>query len=197
MGNGVTIPPAPDRASMAQDSLRAAIRADIAHYALRDGEHIRAAFLLRLFLLTPGFQFVFARRIQDALGRIPVVGRPARRVWWWWTCRRFGAELAMDASFGGGLYIPHPYGIVVGVCRVGRNVTILQNVTIGTRTPHDVGRAEIGDGAYLAAGSVILGPIRIGTDSRIAANAVVLHDVMDRSTAAGVPARIVSDVKLS
>ncbi|MEH3041685.1 MAG: hypothetical protein PGN21_16720 [Sphingomonas paucimobilis] len=192
----MTIPAAPDRAP-AHEGLRAAIRADIAHYALRDGERIGAAFLLRLFLLTPGFQFVLARRIQDGLGRIPVIGRTARRVWWWWTCRRFGAELAMDATFGGGLYIPHPYGIVVGVCRVGRNVTILQNVTIGTRTPHDVGRAVIGDGAYLAAGSVILGPIRIGVDGRIAANAVVLHDVMDRSTAAGVPARIVSDVKPS
>lgn len=191
----MTASPPLDRPTAAPAGVRAAIRADIAHYARRDGEAIRAAFLVRLFLLTPGFQFVLARRIQDALGRVPLVGRPARRVWWWWTCRRFGAELAMDATFGGGLYIPHPYGIVVGVCRVGRDVTILQNVTIGTRTPGDVGRADIADGAYLAAGAVIIGPIRIGTDSRIAANAVVLHDVADRSTAAGVPARIVSGGK--
>ncbi|KQM58879.1 MULTISPECIES: serine O-acetyltransferase [unclassified Sphingomonas] len=167
------------------------LRQDIAHFARRDGETVTWRFLIRLFLLTQGFQFVLARRIQEALPRIPVIGRPARRIWWWWTCRRFGAELAIDATFGGGLYIPHPYGIVVGACSVGRDVAILQNVTIGTRGDDDICRAVIGDGTYLAAGAVILGPVQIGAGAKIGANAVVLRDVAAGDAAVGVPARTV------
>ena len=167
------------------------VRQDIAHFARRDGETVTWRFLLRLFLLTQGFQFVLARRLQDVLPRVPLVGRPARRIWWWWTCRRFGAELAIDATFGGGLYIPHPYGIVIGACSVGCDVAILQNVTVGTRRPDDVGRATIGDGTYLAAGAVILGPVLIGAGAKIGANAVVLANVAAGEAAVGIPARTV------
>ncbi len=184
------VPPAPSVATPHR-RFRALVRQDIAHFARRDGEAVTWKFLLRLFLLTQGFQFVLARRIQDVLPRVPLAGRPARRVWWWWTCRRFGAELAIDADFGGGLYIPHPYGIVVGTCRVGRDVTILQNVTIGTRGSGDAGRADIGDDVYLSAGAVILGPVRIGDGARIGANAVVLRDIDAGAAAVGVPARLV------
>lgn len=177
--------------SLDTSGFRSLLRQDIAHFARRDGEAISWRFLIRLFLLTQGFQFVLARRIQDALPRVPLIGRPARRVWWWWTCRRFGAELAIDATFGGGLYIPHPYGIVVGVCTVGRDVAILQNVTIGTRGSDDIGHATIGDGTYLAAGAVILGPVQICAGARIGANAVVLGDVAAGEAAVGVPARTV------
>lgn len=171
------------------------VRQDIAHFARRDGETITWAFLIRLFLFTQGFQFVLARRIQDVLPRVPLVGRPARRIWWWWTCRRFGAELAIDATFGGGLYIPHPYGIVIGVCSVGRDVAILQNVTIGARDSDDIGRATIGDGTYLAAGAVILGPVQIGARAKIGANAVVLANVAAGEAAVGVPARTVRSAR--
>lgn len=187
-------PPMTD-ASSRPPRFRTLVQQDIAHFARRDGEAITRGFLLRLFLLTQGFQFVLARRIQDVLPRVPVIGRPARRIWWWWTCRRFGAELAIDATFGGGLYIPHPYGIVVGACTVGRDVTILQNVTIGTRGSDDIGRATIGDGTYLAAGAVVLGPVRIGADARIGANAVVLQDVAAGEAAVGVPARTVRSAR--
>ena len=171
------------------------VRQDIAHFARRDGEIVTWAFLIRLFLFTQGFQFVLARRIQDVLPRVPLVGRPARRIWWWWTCRRFGAELAIDATFAGGLYIPHPYGIVIGVCSVGRDVAILQNVTIGARDSDDIGRATIGDGTYLAAGAVILGPVQIGARAKIGANAVVLANVAAGEAAVGVPARTVRSAR--
>ena len=97
----------------------------------------------------------------------------------------------MDCTVGGGLYVPHPYGIVLGVCDVGRDVTILQNVTVGVRKPGDRSRARIGDDAYLAAGAVLLGQIEIGAGATVAANAVVMIDVPPGAVAAGVPARIV------
>lgn len=79
-------------------------------------------------------------------------------------------------------------------CRIGRDVLISQQVTLGGRAPRD-GVPEVGDGCFIGPGARILGPIRIGEGSIIGANAVVLDDVPPRSVAAGVPARIIrSDI---
>ena len=170
----------------------AAVRRDLALFAYHESAAVTFAFVMRMILLTQGFQFVLARRIQDALVRLPIVGRPLRRIWWWWTCRRFGSEIAIGCTVSAGLYIPHPYGIVVGVCTLGENVVILQNVTIGSRHSHSPGHARIGRGAYLSAGAAIIGPVSIGEQAVIGANAVVLRDVPDGAVAVGVPARIVA-----
>lgn len=171
---------------------RASVRRDLDLFAHHEQATVTPAFAVRMVLLTQGFQFVLARRIQDALVRLPLVGRPLRRIWWWWTCRRFGAEIAIGCTVSAGLYIPHPYGIVVGVCEIGENVVILQNVTIGSRHSHSPGHARIGRGAYLSAGAAIIGAISIGAGAVIGANAVVLHDVPEGAVAVGVPARIVA-----
>ena len=144
-----------------------------------------------MLFLTPGFQFVLARRIQEILHRIPLVGRLLRRIWWWWTCIVFGSELAIACDIGGGLYIPHPFGIVVGTCKIGRNVTILQNVTIGHKDRLGKGEPRIGDEVMLTAGCVILGDVAIGDRSVVGANAVVTRDVPPRSVAVGIPAKII------
>ena len=170
---------------------RAAVRRDLALFAYHESTPLTPAFAVRMVLLTQGFQFVLARRIQDALARIPVVGRPLRRIWWWWTCRKFGSEIAIGCTVAAGLYIPHPYGIVVGVCTIEENVVILQNVTIGSRHSHSPGHARIGRGAYLSAGAAIIGAVTIGEGAMIGANAVVLRDVPVGAVAVGVPARIV------
>lgn len=170
---------------------RAAVRRDLALFAHHESTPLTPAFAVRMVLLTQGFQFVLARRIQDAMARIPIVGRPLRRIWWWWTCRKFGSEIAIGCTVAAGLYIPHPYGIVVGVCTIDENVVILQNVTIGSRHSHSPGHAQIGRGAYLSAGAAIIGAVTIGEGAMIGANAVVLRDVPDGAVAVGVPARIV------
>jgi serine O-acetyltransferase len=168
------------------------VRRDLHRFAHFERTAVSPAFVVRMLLLTQGFQFVLARRLSDLLVRIPVVGRPLRRVWWWWTCRRFGAEIAIGATVGDGLYIPHPYGIVLGVCTVGDDVTILQNVTVGARGATDPGGAVIGRGSYLSAGAVLVGPVTLGAGAVIGANAVVLTDVPAAATAVGIPARIVA-----
>jgi serine O-acetyltransferase len=100
------------------------------------------------------------------------------------------------ASIGRGLKMPHPNGIVIGMyARVGDDVTILQQVTLGAVRP-DVPFSEstlplICDGAVLGSGCRVLGGVTVGAGAVIGANAVVLSDVPPHSTAVGVPARIV------
>lgn len=170
----------------------AKILMDLRHFAVRENKAVTAPFVLRMFFLTQGFQFVFCRRIQDALAMIPVAGRPLRRIWWWLTCLFFGSELAIGCTVDGGLYIPHPYGIVVGVCRIGRNVTILQNVTIGARSQAEPGGANVGNDVFLSAGAVLLGNISIGEGASVGANSVVMKDIPAGAVAVGAPARILA-----
>jgi serine O-acetyltransferase len=165
------------------------IAADLKQYAVWDRCEPDFAFKARMILLTPGFQFVLARRIQELVYRIPFVGRLVRRIWWWLTCLIFGSEIAIGCEIAGGLYIPHPYGIVVGRCKIGRNVALLQNVTIGHRAGYGTGEPVIGDHVMLSAGSVVLGNVKVGSHATVGANAVVTKDVPERWLAVGVPAR--------
>lgn len=166
------------------------IREDLAHYALREHTNVSVAFAARMFLLTPGFQFVLSWRIQEALFRVPIIGRLLRRIAWWASCLLFGSEIALAAEVDGGLYVPHPYGIVVGASDIGKRVTLLQHITIGRKDHTDRGRPRIGDGASLMAGCVVLGDITIGNGAIIGANSVVLKDVPPNSVAIGAPAKV-------
>ncbi|RYD43477.1 MAG: hypothetical protein EOP85_10110 [Verrucomicrobiaceae bacterium] len=69
---------------------------DIAIYARIERVPVTVAFVLRLLLITPGFQFVLSRRVQELLAEVPLVGRVLRRVHWWLTCLIFSAELALS-----------------------------------------------------------------------------------------------------
>lgn len=176
---------------MASETVWQKIRADLERYAERERARVSLAFTLRMILLTPGFQFVLARRLQEIAAKVPLVGRLLRRILWWATCVAYGSEIAMGAEVSGGLYIPHPYGIVVGEAKLGRNVSLLQNVTIGRRSAEFPGDPLIGDGVMISAGAVVIGNITIGEGATIGANAVVLKDVPPCSIAIGVPAKIV------
>ena len=100
-----------------------------------------------------------------------------------------GLDIPPGVTIGGGLFIPHPVGTVVMAKSIGRNVTLVSNVTIGMRGERTF--PVIGDNVYIGAGARVLGPITIGDDVSIGANAVVLTDVPSGATAVGVPARII------
>ena len=105
----------------------------------------------------------------------------------------YNAVIPMNTEIGEGTKFGYGgLGVVLHCnCRIGRNVYIAQQVTIGgSRTPFR-SVAVIEDDCFIGAGAKILGPVRIGKGSVIGANAVVLEDVPPRSVAAGVPARII------
>ena len=107
--------------------------------------------------------------------------------------RKTGIEIHPGATIGRRLVIDHGTGIVIGeTTEIGDDVLIYQGVTLGG-TGNDVGKRHptIGNRVMIRAGSKVLGPIKIGDDSRVAAGAVVLKDVPPNSTVVGVPAHIV------
>jgi serine O-acetyltransferase len=108
----------------------------------------------------------------------------------------FGLEISPRCEIGPGLFLPHTTGTVVGVWRMGENVTIFQGVTLGAKEADmkfDVAlRPEVGDDVVLGAGSKILGGISIGSGVTVGANSVVLQSIAAGATAVGIPARIIS-----
>ena len=109
--------------------------------------------------------------------------------------RIFAIDINPAARFGMGIMIDHGTGIVIGETAViGDNCSILQGVTLGGNGKETGDRhPKIGNNVLLAAGAKVLGNIRIGNCSRVAAGSVVLQAVPDNKTVAGVPARIVGD----
>ncbi len=104
-----------------------------------------------------------------------------------------GIEIHPGAKIGKGLLIDHGMGVVIGeTAEIGDNCTIYQGVTLGG-TGKDVGKRHptLGDNVMVGAGAKILGPVKVGSGSKIAANAVVLNAVPENSTAVGIPAKVV------
>ena len=103
-----------------------------------------------------------------------------------------GVEIHPGATLGPGVFIDHAMGVVIGeTAEVGHDVTIYQGVTLGgTSLSHGKRHPTIGDRVIIGAGAKVLGPITIGDDSRIGANAVVLKAVPADSVVVGVPVRI-------
>jgi serine O-acetyltransferase len=105
----------------------------------------------------------------------------------------YGLDIPVSLKIAGGLYIAHTYGVVIMPERIGRNCSIVSNVTIGLRNERAF--PTIGDDVFIGAGARVLGGIRIGDAARIGANAVVIEDVPAGATAVGVPARILGSRK--
>ncbi len=110
----------------------------------------------------------------------------------------FGIEIGLQCEIGGGLFIPHPVGTVIGANKIGQNVTILQGVTIGAKEIdigyHPENRPNIGDNVTIGAGAKVLGGITIGDNVTIGANAVVTKSLPNNVVAAGVPAKIIRTI---
>jgi serine O-acetyltransferase len=126
---------------------------------------------------------------------------------WLWTTEReslalffqnrmsttFSVDIHPAATLGQGILLDHATGLVIGeTAVVGKNVSILQSVTLGG-TGKDEGNRhpKIGDGVLISAGAKILGNICVGEGAKVGAGSVVLEDVPAHTTVAGVPAKIV------
>ena len=107
--------------------------------------------------------------------------------------RMFAVDIHPAAVFGKGIMIDHATGFVVGeTAIVGDNCSFLHAVTLGGSGKETGNRhPKIGDNVLIGAGAKVLGNIKVGRCSRIAAGSVVLSDVPKNVTVAGVPARVV------
>lgn len=104
-----------------------------------------------------------------------------------------GIEIHPGAKIGKGLLIDHGSGVVIGeTAEIGDYCLLYQGCTLGgTGKDHGKRHPTLGNNVMVGAGAKILGPFKVGDNSKIAANAVVLKEVPPNSTAVGVPARIV------
>lgn len=107
----------------------------------------------------------------------------------------FGVDIHPAARIGKGIMIDHAHSIVIGeTAVVGDNVSMLHSVTLGGTGKEEEDRhPKIGNGVLIGAGAKVLGNIKIGHCSRIAAGSVVLEEVPACKTVAGIPARIVGE----
>lgn len=104
-----------------------------------------------------------------------------------------GIEIHPGATIGKGFFIDHGMGVVIGeTTEIGDNCTIYQGVTLGG-TGKDVGKRHptLGNNVLVGAGAKVLGPITIEDNCKVAANAVVLKEIPENSTAVGIPAKVV------
>ena len=146
---------------------------------------------LEVFLLYSGLHAVIWYRIAHWFFKhhLFFIARLLSQTAKWLT----GIEIHPGATIGKGLLIDHGSGVVIGeTAEIGDNCTIYQGVTLGG-TGKDKGKRHptLGDNVMVGSGAKILGPFKVGDNSKIAANAVVLEEIPENCTAVGVPARIV------
>jgi serine O-acetyltransferase len=153
-----------------------------------DAESLRPSSITRLMARYPPLRAMAWFRFGSMLRDLGVRGVPS------WVQRRllrlYGLELRVGADVGGGLYIAHPVGCVLAASSIGTNVTVISQVTFGTRD--DGEWPKIGDQTFFGVGSRVLGGVHIGDGARVGANAVVLSDVGPGQTVVGIPARVIA-----
>ncbi len=145
---------------------------------------------LEILFLYAGLHAIIFYRSAHVLWRwkIPLVPRLISQI------ARFltGIEIHPGATIGKGFFIDHGMGVVIGETTIiGDNVTLFQGATLGG-TGKETGKRHptLGDNVVIGAGAKVLGNIKIGNNSYIGANAVVIRDVPVNSTVVGVPGHV-------
>tara|TARA_B100000508_G_scaffold141091_1_gene146351 strand:+ start:88158 stop:88691 length:534 start_codon:yes stop_codon:yes gene_type:complete len=101
---------------------------------------------------------------------------------------KLNCDLHLKSSISNGIKLAHPLGIVVGAgVIIKKNVTIYQNVTLGSTGKKEMGYPIIGEGCIIYAGAIILGDVQIGENSVIGANCIINKDIPPNSIAYGNP----------
>ncbi len=154
--------------------------------------------ILSIIITYPGVKAVFFHRIANFfyLIKFDLLSRIISQ-----TTRFFtGIEIHPGAKIGKNFFIDHGMGVVIGeTSEIGDDVTMYHAVTLGGISPSFNSSSQknqkrhptIGDQVVIGSGAQILGPIKIGRCSKIAANAVVLNEVPEFATMVGVPAKVV------
>lgn len=147
--------------------------------------------VLYVILLYPGFHALLFYRLTHFLNKLNLkfIARLISQF------ARFltGIEIHPRAKIGKRLFIDHGMGIVIGeTTTIGDNCTIYHGVTLGGTGKDKYKRhPDLGDNVIVGCGAKVLGPIKIGNNVKIGANAVVIKEVPDNSTVVGVPGKII------
>ncbi|MFH1874895.1 MAG: serine O-acetyltransferase [Pseudomonadota bacterium] len=146
---------------------------------------------LEIVLCYPGLHALVFHRVAHGLWNhhLKLLARIISHFSRWIT----GIEIHPGAKIGQRFFIDHGMGVVIGeTTEIGDDVTIYQGVTLGgTSWSKGKRHPTIENCVVIGAGAIILGPIRIGHDSRIGSCSVVIHDVPALSTVVGIPGKVV------
>src|SRR4051812_23469979 len=177
-----------NEALAADASIRASIRADLLAARTRDPA---ARGYAQPFLYYKGFHALQAYRVAHWLwgqGRLALAAYLQNRI-----SEAFGVDAHPAARIGSGVLIDHGTSVVIGETAVVEdNVSLLHEVTLGGMGKETGDRhPKVRRGVLIGAGAKILGNIEIGTGAKVRAGSVVLRDVPPHTTVAGIPARVV------
>ena len=143
----------------------------------------------------PGFHALFFYRLAHWLWvhRMYFLGRFTSHIGRFLT----GIEIHPGALIGKGFFVDHGMGVVIGeTAEIGDNVTLYHGVTLGgTSWQKGKRHPTIGNNVVIGTGAKILGPVKIGDNTRIGANSVVVHDIPPNSVVVGIPGKIVFRVE--
>ncbi|SHH85132.1 serine O-acetyltransferase [Caloranaerobacter azorensis DSM 13643] len=147
--------------------------------------------LLEVILCYPGLHAIIIYRIAHWFykRRLFLIARLLSHIGRFLT----GIEIHPGAKIGKGIFIDHGMGVVIGeTAEIGDNVTIYQGATLGG-TGKEKGKRHptIGNNVVISSGAKVLGPFKVGDNSKIGAGAVVLKEVPPNCTVVGIPGRIV------
>ena len=156
---------------------------------------------LSVILTYPSVKAIFFHRIANffCLAKFDLIARMISQF------SRFltGIEIHPKAKIGKNLFIDHGMGVVIGeTSEIGDNVTIYHGVTLGGISPsidsdkqRNVKRhPTLKNNVVVGSGAQILGPITVGENAKVGANAVVTKDVPDNAVMVGIPAKNVGAV---
>ena len=155
---------------------------------------------LSIILTYPGAKAVFFHKIANffAIAKFHLVARMISQF------SRFltGIEIHPKANIGKNLFIDHGMGVVIGeTSEIGDNVTIYHMVTLGGISPSVNSNEQrnikrhptLKDNVVVGSGAQILGPVTVGKNAKIGANAVVTKDVPENAVMVGIPAKNVGE----
>ena len=151
---------------------------------------------LSVILTYPGVKAVFMHRIANffAIAKFDLVARIISQFSRFMT----GIEIHPKAKIGKNLFIDHGMGVVIGeTSDIGDNVTIYHMATLGGISPsinsdkqREIKRhPTLQDNVVVGSGAQVLGPITVGKNAKIGANAVVTKDVTENGVMVGIPAK--------
>ena len=151
---------------------------------------------LSVILTYPGVKAVFMHRIANffAIAKFDLVARIISQFSRFMT----GIEIHPKAKIGKNLFIDHGMGVVIGeTSDIGDNVTIYHMATLGGISPsinsdkqREIKRhPTLQDNVVVGSGAQVLGPITVGKNAKIGANAVVTKDVAENGVMVGIPAK--------